>query len=161
MVDDKKQPELARRDSLGWLVAVLHSQMAAELDERLKGLELNLGLWPSLFVLWEKEGLTQSELATRCQTAHYTTTRVLDTLEKKGLVERRKHPSSRRAYQIFLTDAGRALEKPAVAEANACNEAFLASLPIEQQRQLRTLLLKVIAPGTGDLLQEKMSASET
>ena len=146
MVDDKKQPELARRDSLGWLVAVLHSQMAAELDERLKGLDLNLGLWPSLFVLWEQEGLTQSELATRCQTAHYTTTRVLDTLEKKGLVERRKHPTSRRAYQIFLTEAGRALEAPAVAEANACNQGFLASLSLEEQRQMHQLMLKLVAP---------------
>ncbi|UXI03376.1 MarR family winged helix-turn-helix transcriptional regulator [Photobacterium sp. TY1-4] len=79
--------------------------------------------------------MTQSELAARCQTANYTTTRVLDTLEKLALVERRKHPTSRRAYQIFLTEQGRALEAEATALAKACNHEFLSALS-EAERDL-------------------------
>ena len=36
-----------------------------------------------------------------------TMSRTLDRLEKQGLIERKRDPGCRRAYQISLTDAGR------------------------------------------------------
>jgi len=33
---------------------------------------------------------------------------MVELLERNGLVERQPHPSDRRAWQVFLTDAGRA-----------------------------------------------------
>lgn len=152
MVEKNKEVQLPRQESLGWLVAVLGGQMADSLDQRLKALGLHIGLWPTLFVLWEEEGLTQSELATRCQTANYTTTRVIDALEKLALVERRKHPTSRRAYQIFLTEQGRVLEAEATALAKACNHEFLSALSEPEREQMISLLGKILAArGATDL----------
>lgn len=145
MSEDTKVPSLPRHTSFGWLIAVLGGQMAADFDARLQTLDLHLGLWPTLFALWEQEGLTQAELAERCQTAGYTTTRVLDALEALGLVERRKHPTSRRAYQIFLTEKGRALEIPATDQAKACNADFLTPLTDDERTQLIALVSKVVA----------------
>lgn len=144
MTDNTPKNRLPRQTSFGWLIAVLGDQMAQGLDEKLKEIGLNIGLWPTLFVLWEEEGLTQTELSKRCQTAHYTTTRVLDSLEKLGLVERRAHPTSRRAYQIFLTKKGRDLELEGTRKANECNQDFLNALTPEENKQLHTLIAKVI-----------------
>lgn len=143
---DKAQSttQLPRHSSFGWLVAVLSGQMANALDEQLKEFDLNLTLWPTLFALWEEEGLTQTELAVRCQTANYTTTRVIDSLEKLELVERRKHPTSRRSYQIFLTEKGRELEKPCTELAKATNENFLSPLSEEERQQMHVLMGKMI-----------------
>ncbi|MBN3561588.1 MarR family winged helix-turn-helix transcriptional regulator [Aliamphritea spongicola] len=135
---------LPRHTSFGWLIAVLGGQLATELDGKLKTIGLNITLWPTLFALWEEEGLTQAELAARCQTAHYTTTRVLDSLEKLELVERRKHPTSRRAYQIFLTEKGRELEAEGTALAKECNRNFLSPLSEDESETLHALITKVV-----------------
>lgn len=135
---------LPRNQSLGWLVAVLARQLADDLDGRLKQIGLNLGLWPTLFALWEQEGLTQTELAERCMTAHYTTTRTLDTLEGMGLVERRPHPTSRRALQIFLTPAGHDLRDRAMGHAQACNQSWLGKLGPEDSQELMRLLTRLV-----------------
>lgn len=145
MSEDKKASGLPRHASFGWLVAVLSGQLAEALDTKLQTIDLNIGLWPTMFALWEEEGLTQTELAGRCRTAGYTTTRVLDVLEKLQLVERRKHPASRRAYQIFLTEKGRELEVVGTDMAKACNADFLSVLSDEESEQLHTLISKVIA----------------
>lgn len=145
MITEKKTAQLPRHLSFGWLVAVLGGQMANALEEELKGLDLNITLWPTLFALWEEEGLSQAELATRCQTANYTTTRVIDALEKLELVERRKHPTSRRSYQIFLTPKGRELETPCATIATTVNDSFLSALTDDERQQMLTLISKIIA----------------
>ncbi|MDO6682692.1 MULTISPECIES: MarR family winged helix-turn-helix transcriptional regulator [unclassified Oceanobacter] len=137
---------LPRHNSLGWLIAVLGKQLAEDLDQRLKTMGLNIGVWPTLFALWEEEGLTQTELAERCMTAHYTTTRTLDTLEKMALVERRPHPTSRRALQIYLTQQGKELRHSVLQQAIACNKQYLDRLSQKEAQTLIQLLNK--AAGT-------------
>ncbi len=138
------QPELPRHTSFGWLIAVLGADMAHALDNRLKEIGLNISLWPTLFALWEEDGLTQSELTSRCNTAHYTTTRLLDSLEKMALVERRPHPTSRRAHLVYLTEKGRELEATAVPLAKACNDEFLSGLSPAERTQIQSLIHKII-----------------
>ncbi|MGY8871032.1 MAG: MarR family winged helix-turn-helix transcriptional regulator [Pseudomonadales bacterium] len=154
-MEGKKEAQLPRDQSFGWLVAVLGGQMASSFDQKLKKVGLNLGLWPSLFALWEEEGLTQVELAARCNTANYTTTRVLDSLEALGLVERKKHPTSRRAYQIFLTDKGRELEVSATEIAKECNEEFLSPLSDCERKEIHVLIMKLITARDSDLLPKE------
>ncbi len=73
-------------------------------------LDLKTAQWPALLILWQEDGLTQTELATRCSIEHYTTTRILNTLETQGLITRKPQPTSRRAYLIYLIDLGASLK---------------------------------------------------
>lgn len=145
MAEERDGAKLPRISSFGWLVAVLGADLADSLDSRLKEIGLNLGLWPTLFALWEEDGLTQKELAARCSTAHYTTTRVLDSLESLALVKRHPHPSSRRAHLVYLTEKGKALEETATAKAIDCNAEFMSALSSDEQVQIKKLLLKILA----------------
>ncbi len=130
--------------SFGWQIAVLGAGMSDCLDRELKSIGLSIIQWPTLFALWEEDGITQSELTNRCNTAHYTTTRLLDSLEKMELVERRPHPTSRRAHLVYLTEKGRNLEKEAVAKARAVNTEFLSVLTKNEQEQVESLILKIM-----------------
>jgi len=140
----KSKALLPRHTSFGWLVAALAARMESDLDKKLRDIGLNIGLWPTMFALWEEDGLTQTELTGRCHTAHYTTTRTLDTLEKQGLVERRPHPTSRRSHQVYLTASGKKLEAPATALAKSCNDQFLTTLTEKERSQLNKLILKLL-----------------
>lgn len=53
-------------------------------------------------------GRTMSSLAREWTCDASTATWMVDRLERKGLAERRRHPTDRRAILVFLTDAGAA-----------------------------------------------------
>ncbi|KZN41572.1 hypothetical protein N482_20050 [Pseudoalteromonas luteoviolacea NCIMB 1942] len=117
--------------------------MASMLEEELKKFDLKLAYWPTLMLLWEQEGQTQTDLTNACQTNHYTTTRVLDKLEVCGLVERRLDPSNRRVFRIFLTNKGRDLETPLTKIATNINNQVLQKLENKEQKNLLKILKSV------------------
>jgi len=136
--------ETWRQSSLGWLVAVLGNDMAAALDHRLKELDLRITMWPTLMMLWQEDGLTQTELSARCRTANYTTTRMLDVLEKKDIIERKAHPTSRRAHLVYLTDFGKSLKMEGISRAMEANKDFMSVLSKTEQDTLLKLMSKVV-----------------
>ncbi|KZW98463.1 MarR family winged helix-turn-helix transcriptional regulator [Pseudoalteromonas luteoviolacea] len=135
--------KFSKNDSLGWHIAVLSKIMASMLEEELKKFDLKLAYWPTLMLLWEQEGQTQTDLTNACQTNHYTTTRVLDKLEVCGLVERRLDPSNRRVFRIFLTNKGRDLETPLTKIATNINNQVLQKLENKEQKNLLKILKSV------------------
>lgn len=135
--------ELHRNESLGWHIAVLGRKMASHLDSELKRYNLKIAYWPTLFLLWEQEGLSQTELAQACMTEHYTTTRVLDKLESLGLIERRSDPDSRRTFRIYLTAQGRELEKPLTKIAREVNGHYLGRLSPQEQTDFLRMLQQI------------------
>ncbi|MBT1445812.1 MarR family transcriptional regulator [Shewanella sp. JM162201] len=132
-----------RQESLGYLVSHLNVAIANELDQRLKRYQLDIKLWPVLFALWQEEGISQTELSKRCDVANYTMTRLLDQLQVQGLITRHQEADNRRAFQIFLTDEGKALEQDLIREAERVNELFMAELDSTEQETLMQLLIKI------------------
>ena len=66
--------------------------------------------WSTLYFLADApKGLTQSELAERLGIQGPTLVRLLDALERQGLVSRRALIGDRRAKLVFLEDEGRAV----------------------------------------------------
>jgi DNA-binding MarR family transcriptional regulator len=57
--------------------------------------------------LARNEGIHQGALAEILEVEPITLVRILDKLEERGLVERRRHPTDRRIRLLFLTDAAR------------------------------------------------------
>ncbi|MCL1142649.1 MarR family winged helix-turn-helix transcriptional regulator [Shewanella gaetbuli] len=134
---------MKRYESLNYLVSHLNLSLQQSLDGRLKRYDLDIKLWPVLFTLWQEEGLSQTELSKRCDVANYTMTRLLDQLQVQGFVTRHQEADNRRAFQIFLTDEGKALEHDLIHEAEWVNEQFLALLTEPEQAELMRLLNKI------------------
>ncbi|MEZ9596875.1 MarR family winged helix-turn-helix transcriptional regulator [Shewanella sp. 10N.261.52.F9] len=132
-----------RFESLGDLVSHLNVDLQNELDQRLKRYQLDIKLWPVLFSLWQEEGVTQTALSKRCDVANYTMTRLLDQLQQQGLITRHQDAENRRAFQIYLTDNGKALEQDLVREAERVNETFLNNLAEEERELFLALLNKI------------------
>lgn len=61
------------------------------------------------FTLNRKDGINQRELAERLELETPTLVRILDAMEGQGFVERRVAGSDRRAKEIYMTEAGRAV----------------------------------------------------
>lgn len=72
--------------------------------------------------------VTQRDLAGHAATDPMMTSQVLRTLEQKGLLERRDHPTDRRAKSLVPTESGAALVNRAIGAVETCDRDFFAPL---------------------------------
>ncbi len=141
---DKKKVRKVREDSFGLLVKKVVLQIEKELTLRLADVGLNIKTFGIIMLLLEEEGLTQKELGTRTGVQGYTTTRALDSLEQQGLIERRPHPTSRRANLIYLTKNGQEQRGKLPKLIKGVNEDFLAVCSRDERKILQDALTKIL-----------------
>ena len=132
-----------RTFSLGWLINSTGTRLDQEMKQRLEKIGLNLKEFGTLMILRENEGLTQVELSRRAGVPGYATTRTLDSLEKKGQIERRNIEGNRRAYHIFLTPKGQKVVKALPPIVREVNQQILSNLEASEQKELIRLLRKL------------------
>ncbi|MGW5355199.1 MarR family winged helix-turn-helix transcriptional regulator [Streptomyces sp. NPDC004031] len=87
------------------------------------------------------EPLRMRDLGDALGVAARTVTSLVDALEREGLVERRRHPTDRRAFLLKLTDVGRTTH----ARAEEIDRAALATATASLSGEQRTLLLELLA----------------
>lgn len=149
MPAEKKQPSSSQ--NLGWLLNVLHFEVAEALDHGLKQHGLSLSLWPTLSALWDEDNLTQTELSLRSRSPAYATSRALDKLTTLGLVERLPDPASRRSHRVHLTAAGAALQDELTDLASGASQQLLDRLPEAERPQLLRLLYALVGLPNTDI----------
>ncbi|MFF0700125.1 MarR family winged helix-turn-helix transcriptional regulator [Streptomyces tendae] len=96
--------QVTRWWELSTLVHELDLQNNARLRERVARIGLTIAQASALRAL--DAPTTLRELATRMNCEPSNATVVIDKLEDQGLIERRPHPTDRRAKQIHLTPEG-------------------------------------------------------
>lgn len=77
-----------------------------------------------LFVLWEKDHITISELSKKTGLAKTTLTSMLDRLEEAGHIHRLYDSSDRRAVRINLTEKALSMREKYNAVSEEMNEIF-------------------------------------
>jgi DNA-binding MarR family transcriptional regulator len=84
------------------------------LTQRFKeaGIPITREQWTILAILWIEDGSTQQYLAQKTYRDKPSTTRLIDNLEREGLVVRRSDEKDKRINHIFLTEKAKALEEP-------------------------------------------------
>ena len=108
----------------------------------LKPLGLTYTQYIVFLVLWEKDGISVSELGAKLMLDNGTISPLLKKMEQAGYIERRRSRGDDRVVEVTLTEAGRALEKKA-GEIPA-GVAGCIDMPEEKARQLYTLLYEFL-----------------
>lgn len=91
------------KELTGFLISDVARLMRREFDARAKKLGVTRPQWRTLLVLQRHEGVRQTALAEKLEVEPISLCRMIDRLEESGLVERRRDPADRRAWQLFLT----------------------------------------------------------
>ena len=135
-------------ESLAIWTGYLLSRAAQRMRDRFEVLLEPLGLkgrhYSLLALLAEQAGLCQSEMGERLGIDRNSMVQLLDDLEERGLVERRRDPKDRRAHCVTLTEAGGALLPRMTELVRQVNDEALAPLTTEQRTQLHDLLGRLL-----------------
>src|SRR5690348_3880242 len=131
--------------SFGFLLHDIARLMRKRFDQRARCLGLTRAQWQVLAHLARHEGIKQAGLAEILEVEPITLGRLIDRMEEAGWVERRPHPSDRRARLLYLT----AKAQPVFAKMRALGEAVkseaLAGLTQEEHERLVATLIAVRA----------------
>jgi DNA-binding MarR family transcriptional regulator len=133
-------------ESLGYLVNRLARLLAQQLADELRPAGIGIGQWAVLIFLWERDGLTQAELARVVAIEPPTMVRTIDRMVRDGLVTRERDARDARISRILLTDRGRSLRDELVPKAIAVNAANLQRLTPREGQTLRRLIVKLLDP---------------
>ena len=93
-----------------------------------------------LTLVIELQPMNQKALGDQLRIDRTTMVTLIDDLEEKGYVSRRRHPGDRRAFLIEPTAAGRSAKAEAIKILDEQKRRFLAPLTPDQQEQLLAFL---------------------
>lgn len=139
------QPNRSTDGQIDRDVCHLVHQFTQRLDIHVRRIADELGLTASQVVALRElsDPITARELASRMSCEPSNATFVLDRLEQQGLIQRRPHPTDRRAKQIVLTPDGQRCRNTVLKHLD--NQSPLALLTANQQETLRDLLRTLVA----------------
>lgn len=114
------------------------------LQVRLARHNVQLGHWAFLRILWQRDGLTKRELSIEAGLMEPTTFVALRAMESLGYVTLERKVVSKKNVYVYLTPAGRELEKLLVPLAVEVNSIALAGVSEADIAATRRCLLSAI-----------------
>jgi DNA-binding MarR family transcriptional regulator len=111
--------------------------------------DLSFGAFTMLFCLWVWGPLEVREAAERMAVSRPTVSGIADTLERRGLVERRDHRSDARRRSLALTVAGERAFAELFPLVNQHESATCGVLEPEESAELARLLRKLVHASRG------------
>ncbi|WP_297503425.1 MarR family winged helix-turn-helix transcriptional regulator [Pseudonocardia sp.] len=128
-----------------FLLAQLGAYAAGRFAERIAEIDLTPPQTGLLRAIAAQPGQSQQALATLLGTPPSRLVRLVDGLDERGIVERRRNPDDRRLHALHLTEEGEKLLRRIGEVARAHDEAICGALEPEERRNLRALLDKLAA----------------
>lgn len=85
------------------LIGVIHRCMRRFFESQMKKYDITPPQFEVLLTLWNEDGIVLSELGRRLSRDGPTITGIIDRMEKKKLVTRKRSMRDRRVIQVYLT----------------------------------------------------------
>lgn len=133
--------------SVGFLLSKLGMTSAMAFGKALEPLGIDPRHFGILRIIDMTEGQSQQQLGDALHVPPSRMVTLVDDVEERGLVERRRNPTDRRAHALHLTPRGRKVYEQALEIATAYEENLCAGLSQREHDHLLALLRKLASAG--------------
>ena len=119
--------QFKRGELYSFITGKASTAIARRLQKNFKtaNIDITIEQWSVLYHLWKQDGLSQQQLCDATFRDKPSITRLVDNLEKLGLVKRVSSKEDRRINKIYLTKEATALQEQTMELANqTLNEAL-------------------------------------
>ena len=131
------------KNDIFYLNLKLSHKLRRRVQNKFKAYDISFEQWYILHFIYQNEGCNQNKLSKATHKDSGAMTRSLNTLENKGLIERKKSYHDKREYLIYLTDKGKDLYNK-TSELMSQNAQEIKSIFSESElRQYESLLNKL------------------
>ena len=130
---------------LPYLLNRAGARIATAFGEEVRPLGASLQMWRVLAALRERDGRRMGDLSVVTSIEVSTLTRLVDQMEKKGLVERRRDTDDARVVALRVTTAGKRLTRRIVPIAERYEQVALKGFAPVEAQVLRAALRRLYA----------------
>lgn len=120
-------------------------RIATSFDEEVRPLGATVQIWRVLAALRERDGRRMGDLSATTSIEVSTLTRLVDQMERKGLVLRRRDPQDARVVSLHVTAAGKRLTRRIVPIADRYEKVALKGFAPAEAEALRAALRRLYA----------------
>ena len=128
---------------LPYLLNRAGNRIATAFGEEVRPLGATLQMWRVLAALRERDGRRMGDLSDTTSIEVSTLTRLVDTMEAKGLVARRRAADDARVIVLHVTPAGRRLTQRIVPVAERYEQVALAGFTPAEAERLKAALRRL------------------
>ncbi len=153
-MDDKSAPDVALTDSvldlgilpelIGYHLRRAQVHLFADFARTMAEAQITPGQFGVVSLIGANPGLTQSALARAVGIERSTMVAVIDTLQERGMVERKPSPVDRRSYALVLTGNGENLMERLLPMVRAHERNVARNLSAAEKERLIELLMRLI-----------------
>ncbi|SDY77401.1 MarR family transcriptional regulator [Bacillus sp. 166amftsu] len=99
--------------------------------------------WTIMMILWEKDGITQKEIAEKAYRDETTVGRMIYNLEKKGFIQRLQDKKDRRFLRVYVTEKGIDIKSEVYSVSIESEKKVTQGLSEEEMIFLNEILYKI------------------
>ena len=133
-----------RQDALGYQIGLLSRLFDRMLEIELSEFNVSPGQYPTLIMLFEKDGLTQADLCRRIHVEQPTMANTLKRMERDGLIRREPDSIDKRQSRIFLSDLAKEVKIRLIEKARKVPEIAMYGLENDEKDKIFNLMSKLI-----------------
>ena len=130
-------------ESLGRLIYLTAQDMRNFAEKILSPFDLTIEQFHLLKNLSCDQGMTQRQIGDVAGKTPANMTRILDRLESKSLIERRRDPNDRRASQVFLTITGKEITEKVFGVFESFTEDLVFGITEKEQEIVKKSLKRI------------------
>ena len=134
---------LKLEETIGFLLSDASRTMTRTFSARIAEHGVGMGIFQFLRILWEEDGLSQSELASRTRMRGPSVANAINDLERRGLVKRLADRADGRKVRVLLTPQGRRLYDLVMPDIAVTNRSMLADFSTAEQETLKSMLRRI------------------
>ncbi len=127
-------------DLIGYRLKRAYMQIQPEAQRVLAEDDLRVVSFSCLSIIADNTGIVQSELADALQMERSNLVVIIDELEQRGLITRKKVPTDRRRYALTATLRGRRLRDRAAEKVRTAEDEIIGRLDDKDRAHLRAVL---------------------
>ncbi|HKE94284.1 MAG TPA: MarR family transcriptional regulator [Povalibacter sp.] len=137
---------------LGFLIKDIARLYVRVFEQRVQHMGVTLDQCKALVYLSRNEGVSQIRLAELTGIDPMSLVRILDRMEGDGWIERRPHPTDRRARQLYVKPKAQPLLEQIASESDAVRAQTLAGLKAQE----RSVLIDLLERAHANLLEARV-----
>lgn len=130
-------------ESYGFLLGITYRRASQLFTNRLKDYEITPEQWLILRRLSCEHGISQKEVALRCEKDQPTTARILESLISKGMIEKKNSESDRRVSLVYITEKGKRIFKETIPIEKKIWEEITEDFTEEQHQLFKETLFEM------------------
>lgn len=142
--DSEAHLDFELSEHLPYLFKHIYSQLEVASTGALAAFGINVAVWRILAVLWQHDDLSHRELSELTSIEVSTLSRISKSVQREGLIRRKRTPQDQRTVRVTLTDKGRDLVKQAIPSAQGIQADIIGGLPPADVANLTRILHVIV-----------------